>query len=984
MFLYKSKKDDLEKPPRSVDPVVAKAATHGPNLYHIRIIKTYLEYLEKYYPELDIDAIISYAGLTRSEIDDDGYWFTQEQADRFHEIVDQQTGHINIARKSGQYSAISASLGLFRQYIFGLMKPSMAYELLGKIGSKLSRGTSITIKKIGSNKVEAVCELNPGVDEKPYQCQNRIGTMEAVTVSLTGEYAKVDHPECIHEGASCCRYIISWHEPLSTIIKRIRSYIILFGVIACFVGVFSFSPSQLVFSVLTIATCILSLSWYVLFMEKKSLIEEIQDQGQAAEQLIAESDKRYNDAELVQKIGHAMSTVTDIDDLLKTVMSDIEKYLDYDRGLVLLSNQDKSRLIFRAGYGYTSDQKKYFQENQLHLDNPVSKGPFVLAFKNQTPYLINDIEDISHELSQRSRDLAALTGTNSFICVPIIYENESMGVLSVVNIETKIPPKQSDVNLLMGIAPQIAISINNARFFERLQTSEEKYRVLVESANSIILRFDTSGNITFANTFAQDFYGYSQTDLIGQNALGLIIPEKDTRERDLSFEFSRFLRNPEDYKNLENENIRRNGEKVWVSWSNKAIYDKEGKLSEILCVGNDLTDRKRAEYDKKRLEMQLQRSQKMEAIGTLAGGVAHDLNNILSGIVSYPEILLMEVPDGSPMKKSLEVIKRSGEKAAAIVQDLLTLARRGVNVSNVLNLNSIVEEYFKSPEYAKLVQYHQEVQFDFELDNDLLNILGSGVHLSKTLMNLISNAAEAMPNGGTISVSTKNKYVDNPIQGFDTIGGGEYVVLSIQDSGIGISPEDVKRIFEPFYSKKVMGRSGTGLGMAVIWSTVKDHRGYIDVHTELGEGTRFDLYFPITRMEIKAHDTRQSIQSYKGTEKILVVDDVLDQRDIARQFLQKLGYRVDVVCSGEEAVEYMKKQKADLLILDMIMDPGMDGFETYEKILDIRKGQKAIIVSGYSESDRVKGALGLGAGAYIKKPYVLNDIARAVRTELDR
>jgi PAS domain S-box-containing protein len=956
----------------------------NPHLYHIRIIKTYLEFIQKEYPEVDLDIVLAHAGLSKTEIDDDGYWFTQEQADRFHEIVVRLTGNVNVAREAGRYSASSVSLGAFRKYIFGLLSPLMAYELLGKIGSKLTKGTAITIKRLSSNKVEAVCELAPGVKEKPYQCQNRFGMMEAVAMTFTGQYAEVKHTDCIHEGAHCCRYIISWNEPIAKKYRRLKNYFLLLSIIFAFIIPFYSSPLASILSAFILLTGVLGLTCYINFFEKQSLMEQVQDQGQAAELLIAEYDKRYSEAELIHEIGQTISSVFDIDDLLKSVMAILEKHLDYDRGAVLLSNQEKTRLIYRAGYGYTHDQEYLFNNNELHLDNPLSRGSFVLAFKNQTPYLINNIDDISTDFSPRSRDLVALVGARSFICVPIIYENESLGVLSVDNIETKDPPKQSDLNLLMGIAPQIAISINNARFFERLQASEEKYRVLVESANSIILRFDTSGNITFANTFAQDFYRYRETELIGRNALGLIIPEKDTKERDTSFEFSKFLNNPDDHKNLENENIRRNGEKVWISWSKKAIYDKDGNLSEILCVGNDITDRKIAETDKKRLEIQLQRSQKMEAIGTLAGGVAHDLNNILSGIVSYPEILLMEVPDGSPMKKSLEVIKRSGEKAAAIVQDLLTLARRGVNVSNVLNLNSIVEEYFKSPEYSKLVQYHQEVQLNFKLDNDLLNILGSNIHLSKTLMNLVSNAAEAMPNGGTITVFTKNKYVDNPIQGFDIIEEGEYVVLSVQDSGIGISPEDVKRIFEPFYSKKVMGRSGTGLGMAVIWSTVKDHRGYIDVQTKLGEGTRFDLYFPITRMEIKAQDAQQSMHSYKGTEKILVVDDVPDQREIARQFLQKLGYHVDVVSSGEEAVEYMKKQKADLLLLDMIMDPGMDGCETYEKILDVHKSQKAIIVSGYSESDRVKGALGLGAGAYIKKPYLLNDIARAVRAELDR
>ena len=957
---------------------------HTPHLYNIRIVRTFVEFLKDKYPEIDIDTVLDYAGLSKSEVEDDGYWFTQEQADRFYEITYRLAGKVNIAREAGRYGVKSSAYGTIRQYIYGFMSPSMAYEVLERIGSKLTKGTTISIKKIASDKVEAVYELNPGVDEKPYQCQNRYGMMEAVAVPFTGEYATVEHPECIHEGSHRCRYIITWHEPRLKKVSRLRNYLLLISTITLIISFFFLAPSTSIFLLLAVSTGILGLSYYINKKECRRLSQQIQDQGEAAEKLMAEYEKRYSVAELVHEVGQAISTVLDIDELLRAVMLTLKKHLDYDCGVTLLANDEKTRLIYRAGYGYSPEQIALFKKTELRLDKPDSKGAFVMAFRKQEPYLVNNVNDIINDLSIRSKDLVKTSKAQSFLCVPIVYENESLGLLTLENTQTPRQPKQSDLNLLMGIAPQIAISINNVKMFEKMQASEEKYRVLVENANSIIMRLDTQGRITFLNKYGRDFYGYRENEILGRNALGLIIPDIDSNGKYFSGIFLDFLDHPEKNNSFENENIRRNGEKVWISWSNNAIYDKNGYLAEILCVGYDITARKKAEQDKKRLELQLLRSQKMEAIGTLAGGVAHDLNNILSGIVSYPEFLLMEVRQDSPMRKPLEVIKRSGEKAAAIVQDLLTLARRGVSVSNVTNLNSIVEEYFKSPEYDKLVQHHPLVRFDFKLDDDLSNILGSTVHLSKTLMNLVSNAAEAMPQGGTIIVSTKNQNVDKAIKGYDVIEKGAYVVLSVADRGIGISPEDVKRIFEPFYSKKKMGRSGTGLGMAVIWSTLKDHQGYIDVKTEVGEGTQFDLYFPVTRMKMTVQDLQEPIQAYKGTEKILVVDDVQEQRLIAKQFLSKLGYQVDVAGSGEEAIEYLKSQKADLVLLDMIMDPGLDGLATYEKILEMHEKQKAIIVSGFSESNRVKEALNLGAGAYVKKPYELHDLAKAVRDELDK
>ena len=399
----------------------------------------------------------------------------------------------------------------------------------------------------------------------------------------------------------------------------------------------------------------------------------------------------------------------------------------------------------------------------------------------------------------------------------------------------------------------------------------------------------------------------------------------------------------------------------------------------------EIVERKRSEKERRYLEAQLAKSQKMEAIGTLAGGVAHDLNNILSGLVSYPELLLMDLPEDSPLKQPILTIQASGHKAAAIVQDLLTLARRGVSIQEVMNLNQLVKDYLKSPENQKILEYHSGVTVETDLQDDLFNMRGSPVHLSKTIMNLVSNAAEAMPNGGTISITTENRYIDHSLKGFDAVDEGDYATLTITDTGIGISAEDIERIFEPFYTKKSMGRSGTGLGMAVVWGTVKDHKGYIDVQSEPGEGSTFTLYFPVTRKNLPLEKQGVSPEKYKGNgESILIVDDIKEQREIASGMLKKLGYNVRSVPSGEEALAYMQEESADLLVLDMIMNPGMDGLETYEKILEFHPEQKAVIASGYSESDQVKKAQRIGAGAYIRKPYSFEKIGMAVKGELSK
>ncbi|HQP32113.1 MAG TPA: response regulator, partial [Deltaproteobacteria bacterium] len=522
-----------------------------------------------------------------------------------------------------------------------------------------------------------------------------------------------------------------------------------------------------------------------------------------------------------------------------------------------------------------------------------------------------------------------------------------------------------------------------ARSFHKLQVCEERYRELVQNANSIILRLDTQGHITFFNEFAQRFFNLSEAEILGRHALDTLLAGENPLRDAFTHWIEGIVKNPEAFTNTQTEGYLKNGRHVWIAWTNRLIRDERGEFTEILCIGNDITSLKLVEQEKRKLELELQRAQKMEAIGTLAGGVAHDLNNILSGLVSYPDLLLMKIPADSPLVKPLSTIRKAGEKASAIVQDLLTLARRGVSVANVVQMNTVINNYLSSPEFDALSAHHPKVKVETRLDARLMHVLGSEVHLSKTIMNLVTNAAEAMPEGGRVLISTQNVYIDTPIIGYDHVVEGEYALVTVSDTGIGIAPDDLPRIFEPFYTKKVMGRSGTGLGMAVIWSTVKDHQGYIDVHSTEGVGTRIDIYLPVTRKTPAAEASPVALEKLRGHEHILVVDDMPEQREIAIELLSELGYRVDSVASGEDALEYLKDNEVDLLLLDMIMDPGIDGLETFRRILTVRPLQKAIIVSGFSENERVKEAMRLGAGAYLKKPYMLESLAKLIREELD-
>ncbi|NIA18947.1 MAG: PAS domain S-box protein [Xanthomonadaceae bacterium] len=506
-----------------------------------------------------------------------------------------------------------------------------------------------------------------------------------------------------------------------------------------------------------------------------------------------------------------------------------------------------------------------------------------------------------------------------------------------------------------------------------LEESEEKYRTVLESNPDPVVVYDREGLVIYLNPAFTRVFGWTMEEFLGRK-LDHFVPEETWP---LTKVMIQKVLAGENFSGHETKRFNRKGEKIPVSISGAIYHTKEGDIAGSVINLRDISAQKE-------LEVKLQRAQKMEGIGLLAAGVAHDLNNVLSGLVTYPELILQKVAPDDPLRKSLLIIQKSGEKAAAIVNDLLTLARRGAAVEEVVNLNRIISDYLESPEFEKLTLLYPDINLVSNLAPDLLNMVGSHLHLIKTVMNLIVNAMEAMSAAGTLTVETGNCYVDGTGKSFAGVAEGEYIVCKVTDTGIGIPETDIEKIFEPFYSKKVMGRSGTGLGMAIIWNTVHDHRGHIDVKSVEGQGTTFSLYFPATRQQRYKSAGIISADEYAGKgEHILVVDDLADQRQIAAEMLQSLGYKVTTAASGEEAVAYLEDHVVDLVLLDMIMDPGIDGLETYRRISAGIPGQKVIIASGYSESERVREAQRLGAGAYVKKPYLLAKIGLVVRRTLD-
>jgi len=532
-------------------------------------------------------------------------------------------------------------------------------------------------------------------------------------------------------------------------------------------------------------------------------------------------------------------------------------------------------------------------------------------------------------------------------------------------------PIRDDKGKIIGMVLVFRDITEQKKAQEALQRSELKYRELVQNANSIILRMDSQGNVTFFNEFAQQFFGYTEDEILGKNVVGSIVPKTDSELRNLAAMIRDIGLNPEEYANNENENMRKDGERIWVAWTNKAIYDKDGNIVEILCVGNDVTERKL-------LERQLLQALKMESIGTLAGGVAHDFNNLLMGILGNASLMLMNTDPADPNRNRLKSIEKQVENGSKLTSQLLGYARKGKYELKHINLNQLVKD--TSELFSRT---RKDISIYLELSPDLFVAEADKGQIEQVLWNLYVNAADAMPGGGDFILKTFNTDHKNMKGRLYVPKPGRYVVLAVTDTGVGMDKKIQQRIFDPFFSTKDMGR-GTGLGLASAYGIIKGHDGYIDVESRKGEGATFSIYLPASEKKI-AKAAKITEKLLKGTETVLLVDDEEIILDVGRDLLKAMGCRVIAARDGREAVEmYQKNQDdIDIVILDMIM-PNISGGDTYDRMKEIKPHIKVLLSSGYSIDGQATDILNRGCNGFIQKPFTINKLSAAIRQILDK
>ncbi|MBC7963716.1 MAG: GAF domain-containing sensor histidine kinase [Steroidobacteraceae bacterium] len=445
-------------------------------LYSSRIIDIFLKLLGKRYPHVNVGELLSYAGMKAYEVADQGHWFTQEQVDRFHDRLVRMSGNEAIAREAGRFAASPDALGVMKQNILSFVGPVKTFELVNKTCSNLSRSFSMASRRIGPNKVELTATFREGVQEKPYQCENRIGTIEAVLMMFNYGLPEVEHSECIFKGGSTCRYIVKWENNPAETLVTIRNYAALLLVMVSAASLL-LMPGNALNAILPTSAIVLLLAFLAEHREKKGLHSILQRLGEPTDKLLEQINANYSNAQITNEVGHAISRQTDIDGIIASVLQVLEARLGYDRGVVMLENRERTRLVFRAGFGQDEEQSELLRQADFDLEGSSGGGAFVTSYRERKPFLINTIAEYEELFPGSNRELLGKLGADAFLCCPIICDGESLGVLAVDNLKSRKPLLQTDLNLLMGIAPVIGVSIRNA---ELLETKEQQFNAIVQ------------------------------------------------------------------------------------------------------------------------------------------------------------------------------------------------------------------------------------------------------------------------------------------------------------------------------------------------------------------------------------------------------------------------------------------------------------------------------------------------------------------------
>jgi PAS domain S-box-containing protein len=705
----------------------------------------------------------------------------------------------------------------------------------------------------------------------------------------------------------------------------------------------------------------------------------------------------------LKQLSEGASGSKDIEALLSLLLEKAMAVCQAQIGSVLGVEFEENRFRVVAAKGVDPGLRKgsYININDTLLQYPITE---------KKSFLVEDIENDPRTCKQNDPKY----GAPSFLSMPIFRRDELIGILNLSRKETGQVFTSHDEHMVSIMIQQIGFALDNARLHsqlvehvkdlkdravemtklnqqlqqeitqknnlkeleEELSDTNKFLTSILESSSSVsILSTDLEQNVLFWNKGAEKIFGYQAKEIVGRRKIDILYPDEKVR------------REVEDIRSLivERRNVQRelreitkDGRTIWVNLNLSPRFDERGKVMGILGIGEDITEGKQAEEEQKKLESQLQHAQKMEALGTLAGGIAHNFNNLLMGIQGNASLMLLQTEQDSPRYQQLQSIEKLVDSGSLLTRQLLGYAREARYEIRTLNLNHLVKETSDTFALTK-----KNINVHRELADDLHAVMADQGQVEQILWNLYVNAADAMPAGGELFLTTMNVTDTHMAEKLDTVRPGSYVLLSVVDTGIGMDKETMERMFEPFFTTKEKAK-GTGLGLSSVYGMVKAHSGYIDVESQKGKGTSFYIYLPATEIEMPEEKAR-SEEVEKGKETVLFVDDEPLILEVSKEMLESLGYTVLTARGGKEAIGTFRAhhERIDIVILDMIM-PDMDGDEVYHHLKKIDPAIKVILTSGYGIDARTSEILKGGCDGYIQKPFDIKGLSQELRGPLDR
>ena len=677
---------------------------------------------------------------------------------------------------------------------------------------------------------------------------------------------------------------------------------------------------------------------------------------------VAQKKAEHNKALI--EVTNAISSTMKVNELLDLIVDRVLHITNSNHGGLFLLNTATEMLELVSSKGIPN-------ENLRIMKIKVGESVAGWVAEHGESVLIHDVEQDS-----RYKHFVNFENIKSMLSVPLIHKGKLIGVLGADRLQGEEYFNNDDLEIAKDFANQAVLAIENARLFEEIKISEEKYRTLFEETEEVVILSSPEGKILDINPSGVRLFGFdSKFDMLGLQSVSELYFNSEDRQHYLSE-----MINKGQVKNLEVEMRTREGKKIVVLESSVCVKNEKGEIQFFRGIIRDITEKRRLEY-------QFIQSQKMESIGLLAGGIAHDFNNILSGILGYSSLIKTSIDETHQFYKFVDSIEVSAKRAAELTSQLLAFARGGKYLAKKFNLNDVISETMTIIDRT----IDKAIEIELFLSENLPLIEGDPVQMQQVVLNLCVNARDAINGQGKIIIETTDILLgENDSVLKNNLKSGLFVMLSVTDTGSGMDKETMTRIFEPFFTTKEIGQ-GTGLGLAMVYGVVKNHEGTINVYSEIGKGTTFRVYLPAqeaaalpvnTEPNNGAKKPDQDLQSHDNA-LVLVVDDEESLRSLLYDTLTGFGYRVVTASNGLEAVDIYKDQMNDisLVILDIVM-PKLGGFETFVELQKINPKVKTILSSGFSQNMQTQDMLKNGVKDFIQKPFQVKDLLRKVKAVL--